>query len=1129
MNFFKKLKEKLKHPSIKNTLPVILLLGLVTALAVTNYKPGTILSGWDNLHPEFDLFLSIKRSIFAVWQEHQGLGLLGGMAHASDLPRQIILLFFSFFLPLDSLRYVWTFLMLFTGTVGMYFLIKKCFLKNSESVILPMLGAVFYLLNLATVQMFYVPYEAFSTFFGFLPLLLLSSILYFSANKNQLKYLLFFIAVLLLATPAWYVQTFFIVFLMTLGIIFTAYFIQNPVKALFQKAAKTFGLIFLINSFWLLPVIYFSITSSSVNINSKINQMGTETIVAMNKEYGTIPDVMLLKGFSFKSVDPDAAGNTVFMLKPWIAHMNNPLVTITGYLLFLVVFIGFVKAIRSKAPLTKGIAWLFIFAFIALCIDTPPFSFINSLFRDYIPVVNQIFRFPFTKFATLASFVYAILFVIGLKSIHEKLMTKAQRQMLLVIPMLLLIFFTIPVFQGHLFYDKERTKIPQEYKELFTFFKDQDPNSRIVNFPQSNFWGWNFYDWESGGYGGSGFLWYGIRQPIMDRNFNVWSKTNENFYFEISNALYSKNEKQFENVLNKYQTNWLLVDKNVFDTASNKTLFIPELENMLANGTYARKAATFGKLDVYKIELKDKPKSFVFMTKNVPSVNEYSWNNDDKAYADNGNYINNAANGNSLIYPFRSLFTLKSQKEKEFTIVEKRSNIEITQEINTASIGTLIIPSFIEKEKIIPIFLKTVQTENGQARIVAKVIMPEVILNGRKVSKQDEPEYQFQLQNIDTSQYPLQLNINGSNFPAVSNTDKDIGVAFFVTDSSNVLTITDNKNQIVGEIVFPLEVIQQIQSNSQSITLDPSKIQTLTINIPKIDANSASFHPTLKDASKTRNCDDFRKKSYSGDIQNNALILRSQDATACTTFYAPNLSHEKSFAVFVKSRHVKGSSLRFWVENTDQKTIPVDSFLPKTKDETVSSFILSPMEPFGNSYAFHFYSSSIGRDETINEIRSISAHPVFSNYLKSIQFKAGTITPSQPIDISSMKVSHPNESLYVINNLPAKNGQEKETIILSQSYDTGWKAYTMSDSKWPIINSLKHAFPFIFGKEVKEHVKANNWANGWGLDNQQSKANNQQLVIIYLPQYLQYIGFLLPLALLFGIFQRRRVDKRGSF
>ena len=103
--------------------PVLAIFGLVVLLFITNYVPGTILSGWDNLHPEFDFGLNIKRSIFAVWQEYQGVGLLGGMAHAADLPRQIFLLFLSLFLPLNSLRYIWTFIMLFVGSAGAYFLI----------------------------------------------------------------------------------------------------------------------------------------------------------------------------------------------------------------------------------------------------------------------------------------------------------------------------------------------------------------------------------------------------------------------------------------------------------------------------------------------------------------------------------------------------------------------------------------------------------------------------------------------------------------------------------------------------------------------------------------------------------------------------------------------------------------------------------------------------------------------------------------------------------------------------------------------------------------------------------------------------------------------------------------------
>ncbi len=1179
MKFLRSLKSWFTPRNLIKAIPVITLLGIVTLLFITNYRPGTILSGWDNLHPEFDFWLNIKRSFFAVWQEHQGLGLLGGMAHASDLPRQLFLWFLSIFLPTDSLRYVWTFLMLATGAVGAYYLIKHILnfrvlrklgepdpqndqvIRHSDSPsseysefsekgninkLLPFLGGLFYLLNLATIQMFYVPYEAFSAFYGALPWLILASVNYFSSKQhNSRKSLLLLSIVLLLSTPAWYVQTFFIVFLITISIILTIYLLSKPAKEKFIKAIKLYAIIFLINSFWLLPVAYFSITSSSVNINSKINQMGTDSIIAMNKEFGTLPDVMLLKGFSFNSVDPDSEGEVDFMLKPWRAHLNNPLVLVSGFLLFMVVFVGFIKALRSKNPLLKSIAVLFLFSFIALCIDTPPFSYLNSFLRDHIPVVNQIFRFPFTKFATLASLVYAILLAIGTQTMLEKLELRIKNQelrlsyrrssfLLLASCFLLLAFVTLPAFRGHLFYDKERTKIPAEYNQLFDYFKEQDPNTKIVNFPQQNFWGWSFYDWKDGSYGGSGFLWYGIRQPILDRNFDVWSGTNENFYYEISQALYSKNGQLFEKVLNKYQVNWLLIDKNVFDVASNKTLFVPELEGMLANLPGAKKAAVFGKLEVYKIDLTDKPKDFVFMAKNLPVVNKYNWNNIDQAYLDHGNYISAISHKPSAIsrqYPFRSLFTLKTEKEREFAIVEKRANIELTTHLPAGTKGTLSIPSFTEKEEMIPVYLKTEKSASIGAQLVAQVLLPEIILAGKTINKTDAPTYRIQLATVKPEQYPLKINVNGSSFPAVANEDKDIGVAFFIPQTTNVITVSDKNKETVAEIIINPETLAQIPLGPQSIGVDTKSAEALTISIPKIDASSTSFHPLLKDANKVNNCDEFRGKNFSAKSSAKSLSLNSKGATACTAFFAPNLAHDQGFAVFVKSRHEKGQALRFWVENTGQKSIALDTYLPKSKNQTTSSYILSPMEPDGNSYAFHFYNTSIGREETINEINSISAYPVFYDYLKSIQINTSLPLPGEQVDTTGMKVSHPNESLYILNDLPKTNDQRPTTIVLSQAYDSGWRAYQVQSSKLKIKNWLNQAFPFIFGKEIKEHVMVNNWSNGWNLDNSQLSSVseveglNSQLVIVYLPQYLQYLGFILLICTFLFLLKKRRSKK----
>ncbi len=1151
----------------KDAIPVFILLGFAVILFITNYKPGTILSGWDNLHPEFDFWLNIRRSLFAVWQEHQGLGLLGGMAHASDLPRQLFLLILSIFFPTETLRYIWTFMMLFVGPAGSYFLIKHLLnfrtlrklgkpeiqtnqiVRYSDSLsseysefsekenthrLIPFLGACFYLFNLATVQMFYVPYEAFSTFYGFLPWVLLASILYLTEQKKSFKNLLFLIALLLMATPAWYVQTFFIVFLMAISIIVACLIFQSPKKHSILKAAKLYGIIFLINSFWLLPVIYFSATSASVNVNSKINQMGTDTIVAMNKEFGTIPDVMLLKGFSFKSVDPDATGKVAYMLQPWIDHLNNPLVAGGGFLLFVIVFIGFVTTIKSKNPLLRGFAWLFILSFVALCINTPPFSFISSILRNYVPLVNQIFRFPYTKFSTLASLVFAILFALGIQTVIKS--NRKLSPIILASCFVLLVLFTAPAFAGHLIYDKERTKIPSEYTQLFTFFKSQDQNTRIANFPQSNFWGWNFYNWAGGQYGGSGFLWYGIKQPIVDRNFDVWSQTNENFYFEISKALYSKNQHLFEKILNKYQINWLLVDKNVFDISSNKTLYVPELEVILNNIPAAKKVAVFGKLEVYKIDLADKPKDFVFMSKGLPSVNKYNWNNDDNAYTDNGNYFSKPVIGNgtlpagrkeleignSVYYPFRSLFSQKSQKEKEFNIIEKRANIEIIAQIPPHFKGTITVPTFTEKEKLIPVYLKTQKTDAGQARIIAKVLFPKVILGDKKLTQSDGPTFQIQFPNIKPEQYPLRLNLNGSNFPAVANSDKDIGVAFFISKSSNVLTVSDKNKQTVGQIAFPPDALSSTQKISGAVIPDTDWPQILTINIPKIDASSASFHPSLIDASKVQNCDNFRSNNFSGKFTNDHFLsLDSTDSTACTTLFAPNLSHDQGFAIFIKSKYVQGQALRFWVENTDQKSIPIDTYLPKNTKQETSSFILPPMEQFGNSYAFHFYNSSLGSEKSVNELNSFAAYPIFYNYLKSIRATSGKSAIGKSIDTSAMKISHPNESLYIINLQPTTYNLNP-TVVLSQSFNPGWHAYEVPGNNW-----FTRTFPFIFGHKIKDHVMVNNWENGWNLDKETvKKSDNLTVVILYLPQYLECLGFALLATTFIILLSKNRKTRR---
>ena len=79
---------------IINYLPVIALVSIALLLVLRNYTPGTFLSGWDTLHPEFNFGLNFQRLFFGVFRSEQGLGAVAAHSHMSDLPRVILFIYF---------------------------------------------------------------------------------------------------------------------------------------------------------------------------------------------------------------------------------------------------------------------------------------------------------------------------------------------------------------------------------------------------------------------------------------------------------------------------------------------------------------------------------------------------------------------------------------------------------------------------------------------------------------------------------------------------------------------------------------------------------------------------------------------------------------------------------------------------------------------------------------------------------------------------------------------------------------------------------------------------------------------------------------------------------------------------
>lgn len=1117
---------KLKNFFVKHW-PILALTLIVLILAVTNYVPGTILSGWDNLHPEFNFPVNLKRSLFSVWEEYQGTGLLGGHAHSSDILRQISLAALSSLLPMEILRYGSMMFMVLSGTLGMYvflrFLFRMLQIKTQPEVS-AFLGALFYLLNLATIQTFYAPFEAFTAHFAALPWLLFSSLAFILTPSR--KHTWFLVLSLLFALPMAYIPTLFVVYLIALGICLATLLFFSRSRILVWRIICLLFLIFLINAFWLLPFFYFTLTHAQITLTSKINQTATETIFLQNKEFGTLDDVPLLRGFWFNSVDPDTTGTFTYMLAPWREHLAQPLIAGIGYFLFLIVLTGAVIGFRRKQPLAVACVVLLCFSFTSLAIATPPFSWLNTVIRSAVPILNEAFRFPFTKFSILAAFTYAALFALGMNHIMPYIQTKWSRiQHKLLSPFfshlpailvaLLLLIFTFPAFQGHFFYDKEHVRLPQEYRELFDFFKTQDPSGRIANLPQHTFWGWNFYHW---GYGGSGFLWYALPQPILDRAFDVWSAQSENYYYEISQVIYEKDPVKLRAVLDKYEISWLLLDENVIYPPSPKALFYPETEDLLRRTPGVTAVKHFGNIRVYAVASSIPRSHFISTAGKLPSVNEYTWTNDDAAYRALGPY--RSAENPDYVYPFRTLATLKTAAEQDIRISETGTDIILSTMLPAQKTRSgLKVPSYAATERIVPVHLRTVE-RNNQLVLEAVILSPQVTLGEKVYGGQTSVRPLFRITRQANSHTSYTLHINGIRTITIPPQPQLLTTTFFSLTEPNILSLqTGNaKPQLIR--IDPQELRGLPQFAARTITFPPTASSLpISMRFPRIKDPYLSFTIQANAFSHVENCDGFRNGTVDMQVTDQDAIrdlkLSSGNATACISYYAQALPHDIGYIIGITGKNVSGRPLHFWVENIDQRRGAIDTYLPEEKFIVTTSYLLPPSESFGKAYAFHFDNASIGQDQPVNVLQSLSVSPFPYHFTLSL-VSSRQPTPKKPTLFPAPQVAHPNEGLYIISSIDPN----AQTLILSQAYDPGWKAYSVANSKWPIANSITFALPFFFGREIKEHTQVNNWANGWII------GNSPELVIVYLPQYLQYLGSVLTVGTLLAFSLRLLRKKR---
>lgn len=974
---------------IIKTYPYELLLGLICfALFATNYVPGAYIAGWDNLQTDLNPLLGVKRALFSAWQEYQSFGLPSGMAHAADLPRSVIIALLSLILPAHLTRYTFLMGMVPLAGFGMFTLLRFCGFDRERKLI-AFLGSVFYILNLSVIQLMALPYDPFALFFGLLPWEIWIFLKVLTDKTLKRKDVLVFIFINSIGVSQFVPQQLFAVYGLILSALGIGVFLNNRTFATMKRLATLALLLLSINSYWILPQLYFLSTNSAVIQNAKQNQLTTEDIFYLNKDKGNLADFLSFTGFFYDRFNQHQ--EPIFAV--WQKHYTSSSTRLLIYGLSAIYLVGFLH----RSPFRKSFLIAFSVIAVVLLSNTFPFDLMNSLIRKS-SLINQIFRSPFTKFGIAYACVASYFFACGLLFIFEqtKLFTQKARVIRLAMGFIitsLLIGLAIPAFQGRYIAKDMKVKIPSEYFSLVSYMNQQNPNTRIALLPDYTFWGWFYHRW---GYNGSGFLWYALEQPIISRTFDVWSMPSESYFWEVKNALESENEMLFQNVLEKYAVDYLVFDKSLLPIVSNtKAIQYDRIQKVLDQSSSITLEKQWNFLSVYRVRHAKKIESFVWKTDTLPNIGPHvTVTNADTAYYDYGDYQTDEKKPYEVFYPFLDLTTQTRSVKNSWRMEENQNSWYVTKKL-----------PFDKNSYIASPF---------------------------------------------SDSFSTRLYLNSS-------------LVDFVTPLQSLA----EKKKVI--ITFPKVLVSHYEPANTVIE------------------NRGNGKGTVK-----------------FDTDNEALTITSENGAIASFGYGDDhLDQSYGYIVTVETENTTGQRLFFYVSDKTKDQAYIEDRLVNDRE----NYIIGSRYQYGTGYTFGFQNTSYNTIPSTNTVKNISLYAIPYEELKQSKLLKSEVILSTPMqDFSAKKLQN---YLYSVR-LQTSSQAQHPYIILAQAYDPGWRAYRIKNNESRIMNSLSAALPFLFGDKLKEHIMVNNWENGWTLDNLTMKQfNNETIVILYLPQYLEYLGFVL--------------------
>ncbi len=482
--------------------------------------------------------------------------------------------------------------------------------------------------------MFAVQYAA-------LPWILLTTHKYLESKgrKNAYKNLLGFALITLLATPQayaahlWY--AFFGVWLVSLGV---SIFISVDKVTATKRSFCLVAVCLFVNAFWLLPNWYYIITSSQIPKESKQNRIYSKDFQMRNRENGVVGDVAINRGFYWDwEIYAFDRERTVKLMTTWRDHaVSYPLFYPVTLIQTLLAYAGMVLVIRKRSGRHLALLPFLLISTVLLLNNTEPFKTVFEVLTK-VSVINELMRFVFNKFSMLMQIAITIYASYALAYIANKINGTKLIVTYAVYSLLLTVAF-LPIWKGELISPRLKVAIPHTYFDIWDHMKTQ-PDGTMLVLPTVNFSGWQYYSWN---YQGAGFVWFGMKQSVLDRDFDRWSPQNEQFYYEWDTSSEQRSASQLIELLHKYNIRYVLYDSSI-------TLNIPKnnegtlrknfLHSFLKNSLVFKQVYTAGDKIIYEVQDHDVTKS-----KCILAGPQYERIPYDQQYSQLGTYCNSNAN-----------------------------------------------------------------------------------------------------------------------------------------------------------------------------------------------------------------------------------------------------------------------------------------------------------------------------------------------------------------------------------------------------------------------------------------------------------------------------------------------------